>query len=90
MLLIEQKAFANAVQALMIAAKSVKDQQGLRVHADIPRRHSGERAPSADADFNVADFIAMDMTDWKRIRAITLGAIIALCGDAAHVDDEVH
>ncbi len=80
MLKIDHRAFDQAVDALLYAAQSAKDQAGLKVMADTPRLSRphdlpDDKPPSAD---------------WQRIRAIALGAIVALVNGAAHPDDEVH
>lgn len=92
MLRIPADKFAHAVEALMIAAVSATDQQGLKVHADLPRARPEDaethlRAGTGDSDFNA---IRAGTYDYKRIHAIALGAIIALVNGPAHVDDEHH
>jgi hypothetical protein len=94
MLTIGPQEFARACEALMIAATSAKDQNGLKVMADTPRRHSGspdtfspnKRLGTADSDVNPI----RDTVDWQRVRAITLGAIVVLVNGAAVPGDEVH
>lgn len=91
MLRIPADKFAHAVEALMIAARTCTDQQGLRIRTDTPRLHRDdtrvpERAGTADSDVNPL----RDFNDYQRIKAITLGAIVALVNGPAHVDDEHH
>ncbi len=76
MLKIPADKFELAVEALMIAARCATDQQGLKIVADIPRN----RNPQTPSDIH----------DYDRIKAITLGAIVALVNGPAHVDAEVH
>ena len=89
MLVIDPAEFQKACEALVTAARRAKDQQGLRVVTDIPRSASPEpldRPGTSSSDV----FALRDTLDWQRIRAITLGAIIALCNGAAVPGDEVH
>ena len=89
MLVIDRADFAEAVERLMIAARTVTDEQGLRIMADTPRRAPTQttmRLGTADSDVNPM----MDAVDWPRIQAITLGAIVALLNGPCRLSDEVH
>jgi hypothetical protein len=79
MLAVDPRALNAAAEALMIAARSVTTVDGLKVVAETPRLHAPRQVG-----------IPMDDTDERRIRAITLGAIVALCNGAAYPGDEVH
>ncbi len=81
MIVIDAKAFAAAVEALVIAARNVKDQDGLRIRASLPTISPPRPIPGTPL---------IDPTDWERVRAITLGAIVSLVGTAAYPGDEVH
>jgi hypothetical protein len=80
MIVIDAKAFAAAVEALVIAARNVKDQDGLRIRANLPSRTVKP----------IDGTPLIDPTDWERVRAIALGAIVSLVGTAAYPGDEVH
>lgn len=80
MLKIDPVAFAAATEALMVAARSVEDSSGLVVLSDTP--HTDHTIVSRQG--------VPDNADWPRIRAITLGAIVALVNGAAYPGDEVH
>lgn len=80
MLKIDPLAFDKAIQALMIAAKSATDMSGLRVLVDTPRPPEGTVTAQGFPQMN----------DWPRIRAITLGAIVALVNGPVLLADEVH
>lgn len=80
MLKVDPRALDAVVEALMVAAVSAVDQSGLRVIADVPRLSHPLQLPSG----------LQDDTDWQRIRAIALGAIVALVNGAAHPSDEIH
>lgn len=85
MLVIDPNAFNDAVEHLMIAARMVSDESGSRVMADTPRRtRTAPLGPNNDA---IAALLAAS-TDWRRVRAITLGAIVALTNGAARIGDE--
>lgn len=88
MLVIPHDKFAAAVEALMIAARSATDEQGLRAFAQLPRLADGvplpERPGTSSSDVNAI----RDFTDYQRINAITLGAIVALVSGPATVSKE--
>lgn len=92
MLKIRADKFAHAVEALMIAARSAKDQAGRAVYAELPRDidrdPDGFRSAKGTSSSDVNAI--RSILDEKRIRAIVLGAIIALVNGPAHVDDEHH
>lgn len=90
MLVIDRADFAEAVERLMIAARTARDERGLRVMADTPRRAphpSAMRSGTTDSDVNP---LMLDTIDWPRIQAIALGAIVALVNGPCRLSDEVH
>ena len=87
MLYISGRDLDAAVERLAIAVHNAKDQRGLRVLVSLPQlaapAPSNMRLGTADSDVNPL----LDRTDWQRIRAITLGAIVALANGPCRVDD---
>jgi hypothetical protein len=81
MLVIDPGAFAHAVERLMIAVRSCTDEKGLKVFADTPRRAPHAVPGTANSDANPI----VDCTDWPRIQAITLGALVALANGPVRI-----
>ena len=87
MLYISECDLDAAVERLVIAVRNAKDRNGLRVFVRLPQLAapgpSSMRMGTADSDVNPL----LDPTDWQRVRAITLGAIVALANGPCRVDD---
>lgn len=94
MLKIPEEQFANAVEPLTIAAVSATDALGLKIRARLPELSiaavAADKTPLDSTSAAASLGILPDPRDYRRIRAITLGAIIALLGEAAHPDSETH
>lgn len=88
MLVIDPDDFGRLCEHLMVASRTVKDTTGLRVMADTPQISPEQLAAlpaSGDSDVNAIRCFM----DIKRIRAIALGAIVAMVNGPAYVGDEV-
>lgn len=79
MLVVDAEAFDCACEALMFAATRIRDASGLRVVPDMPTR-----APSPETGSPI-----VDRTDRQRVRAITLGALVALLNGPVRPSDEI-
>ena len=79
MLVINSGLLDAAAEAVMIAAVDVRDEQGLVVATQLPtcKAEPGEPIPGPKPDY-------------RRIRAIVLGAIVALTGETCRISDEIH
>ena len=78
MMRIRRQDLTTAAEALMIAARNATNAEGLRIFVDLPMKppaHSG------------GGIVAIQ--DNKRIEAIALGALTALCNGTVVPDDTV-
>ena len=83
MLVIDPTDFAYAVERLMIAARTARDERGMRVFVQTPTV-----APIPLSDADAAKVLLHDTNDWPRIQAIVLGAIVALANGPCRVGDQ--
>lgn len=88
MLVVDEVALAKATEMLMICARTCTDQNGLKVFVDLPRipiSQAPELPGTASGDVPAL----RDTTDYRRIRAIALAAVVSLTGHPCIISGEV-